>query len=35
VAAYIAHQEEHHKTKSFSQEFELFVKKYGLEWRAD
>jgi len=35
VAAYIARQEEHHRKKSFAQEFELFVKKYGLEWRDD
>jgi putative transposase len=35
VAAYIAGQEEHHRRKSFSEEFELFVKKYGLEWREE
>jgi len=35
VAAYIAGQQEHHRKKSFSEEFELFVKKYGLEWRED
>jgi REP element-mobilizing transposase RayT len=35
VAAYIANQEEHHRKKSFNQEFELFVKRYGLEWRDD
>jgi REP-associated tyrosine transposase len=35
VAAYIARQEDHHRKKSFGQEFELFVKKYGLEWRDD
>ena len=35
VAAYIAGQEEHHRKKSFSEEFELFVKKYGLEWHED
>jgi putative transposase len=32
VAEYIANQEEHHRTKTFNQEFEVFVKKYGLEW---
>ena len=32
VAAYIAHQEEHHRKKTFGQEFETFVKKYGLNW---
>jgi REP element-mobilizing transposase RayT len=35
VAAYIANQEEHHRKKTFSQEFEVFVKKYGLEWHED
>jgi putative transposase len=35
VAAYIAGQEKHHRKKSFRDEFELFVKKYGLEWHDD
>jgi putative transposase len=35
VAKYIANQEDHHRKRSFSDEFELFVKKYGLEWRPD
>ena len=35
VAAYIARQERHHRKRTFSQEFEVFVKKYGLEWRDD
>jgi putative transposase len=35
VAAYIARQQEHHQRKSFSEEFQLFVKKYGLEWREE
>ena len=35
VAAYIANQQAHHHRKSFSQEFELFVKKYGLEWHNE
>jgi REP element-mobilizing transposase RayT len=35
VAAYIAGQENHHRKKTFSQEFEVFVRKYGLEWRDD
>ena len=35
VAAYVANQEGHHRKKTFSQEFEVFVKKYGLEWRDD
>ena len=32
VASYIARQEEHHRKKTFNEEFELFVRKYGLEW---
>ncbi len=32
VANYIARQEEHHKKYTYSQEYELFVKRYGLEW---
>ena len=35
VANYIARQEEHHRKRSFSEEFELFVKRYGLEWRDE
>lgn len=35
VANYIAHQEEHHRKRSFSQEYEIFVKRYGLEWRDE
>ena len=35
VSAYIAAQQEHHRKKSFSAEFELFVKKYGLEWHEE
>jgi putative transposase len=35
VAAYIAGQQEHHRKKSFTEELELFVKKYGLEWLDD
>jgi putative transposase len=35
VAAYISRQEEHHKQKSFAEEYELFVKRYGLEWRDE
>lgn len=35
VAAYIARQEEHHKKKTFAEEYELFVKRYGLEWRDE
>jgi putative transposase len=38
VAAYIARiarQEEHHKKRSFSKEYELFVIKYGLKWSEE
>ncbi len=35
VGVYIAGQQEHHRKKRFSEEFELFVKRYGLEWRDD
>ena|SRR6202140_4914928 len=35
VAAYIADQDDHHRKRTFGQEFEVFVKKYGLEWRDD
>jgi putative transposase len=35
VAAYIANQEEHHKKRTYSQEYEVFVKRYGLEWRSE
>jgi putative transposase len=35
VAGYIARQEVHHRKKSFAEEYELFVKRYGLEWRDE
>jgi putative transposase len=35
VANYIARQEEHHRKRTFSEEYQLFVKRYGLEWRDD
>ena len=35
VANYIARQEEHHRKKTYAQEYELFVKRYGLEWRDE
>jgi len=35
VAAYIANQETHHREQSFQDEYQLFVKRYGLEWRDD
>ena len=35
VANYIARQEEHHRKVTFAEEYELFVKRYGLEWRDE
>jgi REP element-mobilizing transposase RayT len=35
VCAYIAGQAEHHRLKSFTEEYERFVKVYRLVWRDD
>jgi putative transposase len=35
VAAYIANQEEHHRKRSFLEEFKIMVEKYGLQWHAE
>ena len=35
VAHYIAGQEEHHRKKSFLEEFQAFVSKHNLRWRDD
>jgi len=35
VARYIANQEAHHRKKTYAEEFDLFVKRYGLEWRDE
>jgi REP element-mobilizing transposase RayT len=35
VARYIADQESHHRKRTFEDEYQLFVKKYGLEWRDE
>jgi len=35
VARYIANQEEHHRKVTFADEYALFVKRYGLEWRDE
>jgi len=32
VTEYIRNQEEHHREKSFTEEYELFIKKYGLKY---
>jgi REP-associated tyrosine transposase len=35
VANYIARQEEHHRRRALAEEFEIFVKRYGLQWRDE
>lgn len=35
VAKYIAGQEDHHRKRSFAEEYEKFVQRYGLEWRDE
>ena len=35
VANYIANQEEHHRKRTYSEEYVIFVKRYGLEWRSE
>jgi len=35
VAKYIADQEQHHRKRSFANELQLLVKRYGLVWRED
>jgi len=35
VAKYIAAQAEHHRVKSFAEEFRAFVEKHGLSWHDD
>src|SRR5689334_16746841 len=35
VAKYIATQEEHHRKRSFTEEFKLLVERYGLKWRNE
>ena len=32
LCAYIDHQEEHHRTRTFQDEFRMFLKKYGVEY---
>ena len=31
VVDYIKNQDEHHRVKSFTEEYQLFIKKYGIE----
>ena len=35
VAGYIAHQEEHHRKKTFIEELRQLVDRYGLKWHDD
>ena len=35
VARYIANQEEHHRKRTYAEEYANFIERYGLEWRSD
>jgi putative transposase len=35
VCEYIANQGEHHRKKTFEEEYQLFIKRYGLEWKDE
>lgn len=35
VSNYIARQEEHHRRRTFEEEYQLFVRRYELEWRDE
>jgi len=35
VGGYISRQEEHHRRRSFSEELQRLVERYGLEWRQE
>jgi len=35
VCKYIANQEKHHRKRTFEDEYQLFVKRYGLKWRDE
>jgi putative transposase len=35
VSNYIARQEDHHRKRTFAEEYEIFVERYGLEWRDE
>jgi REP element-mobilizing transposase RayT len=35
VTKYIAGQEEHHRRRSFADEFKVLVERYGLSWRPE
>ena len=34
-ARYIADQEEHHRNRTYAEEYATFVKRHGLEWRSE
>ena len=35
VAAYIGGQEQHHRVRTFAEEFKEFVERYGLRWEEE
>ena len=35
VARYIANQEEHHRKRTYAEEYADFIERYGLEWRSE
>jgi REP element-mobilizing transposase RayT len=35
VARYIAQQEEHHRIRSFAEEFKEFIDRHGLHWKDE
>lgn len=35
VTAYIKNQEDHHRVKSFSEEYKLFIEKYGMKYNLN
>src|SRR5205814_4348202 len=35
VARYIAHQEEHHRVRTFAEELREFIDRHGLRWKDE
>jgi REP element-mobilizing transposase RayT len=35
VARYIAHQEEHHRVRTFADELKEFIQRHGLQWKEE
>jgi REP element-mobilizing transposase RayT len=35
VARYISNQEAHHRKRTFEEEYQLFIRNYGLQWRDE